>query len=172
MRFAFALRINSGKIILIEQCRTACGLSGIAFSRGGVVEESGICSAGFLRKHPRCGERASPLRLLTAFASTSPFGRAAERSEAERASPLTEWSRPFAGNTPLGKTGHVALKPETFPLCQGLPPLGELAPQVTERASPLAERARSVKCASNVSGHDPTGESSVWSGPQAATNAN
>ena len=75
MRSAFALRINSGRIILIEQCRTACGLSGIAFSRGEVVEESGICSAGFLRKHPRCGERASPLRLLTAFASTSPKGR-------------------------------------------------------------------------------------------------
>jgi len=42
---------------------------------GRVVEESGICSAGFLRKHPRCRERPHPLRPLTAFASTSPKGR-------------------------------------------------------------------------------------------------
>ena len=48
----------------------------------------------------------------------------------------------------------------------------ERARLLTERARTLAERASSVKCASNVSGHDPTGESSVWSGPQAATNAN
>ena len=48
----------------------------------------------------------------------------------------------------------------------------ERARLLTERARTLAERARSVKCASNVSGHDLTGESSVWSGPQAATNAN
>ena len=39
----------------------------------------------------------------------------------------------------------------------------ERARLLTERARTLAERARSVKCASNVSGHDLTGESSVWS---------
>ena len=143
-----ALRINSGRIILIEQCRAACGLSGIAFSQSGAVETSGICSAGFLRKHPRCGKRPSPLRLLTAFASTSPKGRGS------------------------GETAHFALELETLRGLPRAPPLGELSPQVTERARLLAERARSVKCASNVSGHDPTGESSVWSGPQAATNAN
>ena len=148
MRSAFALRITSGRIILISAMPGSLRAVRHCIFTGGVVEESCICSAGFLRKHPRCGERPNPLRLLTAFASTSPKGRGS------------------------GETAHFALELETLRGLPKAPPLGELSSQVTERARLLAERARSVKCASNVSGHAPTGESSVWSGPQAATNAN
>ena len=42
---------------------------------GGVVTANSICRAGFLRKQSCSGKRARPLRLLTAFASTSPKGR-------------------------------------------------------------------------------------------------
>ena len=54
MAVACALAIISGKIFLIEQCRSVCGRSGIAFSREGVVTANGSCRACFLRKR-RCG---------------------------------------------------------------------------------------------------------------------
>ena len=128
----------------LEQCRAACGLSGIAFSRGGVVEESGICSAGFLRKLPRCGERPHPLRHGLCRATSFPF---------------------------LSLTRH--LLPSLLPMVTFLPGAGRICPDqgkmspqvtkrgiwhraaMTERAGPLAERARSVKCASTVSGLRP-----------------
>ena len=119
MRSAFALRINSGRINLIEQCRTACGLSGIAFSWGGVVEESGICSAGFLRKHPRCGKRPSPLRLLTAFASTSPKGRGS-------GSPRN------VSSSSAKRAGELKASPGR----------GKLSPQVTDEGAPFAATCR------------------------------
>ena len=170
MRSAFALRINSGRIILIEQCRTACGLSGIAFSQVGswrkaafaaLVSCGNIRAAGngltlsgggfmLLTGREACTRyRPSPLRPLTAFASTSPKGRGSGETAhfaleletlrglprapplgelspqvTERARLLTERARMFAGNTPPVKTRHFALKPETFPPCQGLPPRG------------------------------------------------
>ena len=86
---------------------------------GRVVEESGICSAGFLRKHPRCGERASPLRLLTAFASISPKGRA------------------------LGSPRNVS---SSSAKCVGelkaSPGRGKLSPQVTDEGAPFAATCR------------------------------
>ena len=138
-----------GRIILIRAMPDSLRAVRHCIFTGGVVEESGICSAGFLRKHPRCGKRPNPLRLLTAFASTSPKGRGSGETVhfaleletlrglpralplgelspqvTERARLLTERARTFAANTPTVKTGHVALKPGTFPPCQGLPPRG------------------------------------------------
>ena len=65
----------SGKIIfnfeIAERLRT---LRYLIFT-GGVVKETGICSACFLRKRQRCGEY--PLSLLTTFAASSPKGEQA-----------------------------------------------------------------------------------------------
>ena len=52
-----------------------CGALQTLFSREGVVKETGICSACFLRKQQRCGEY--PLSLLTTFAASSPKGEQA-----------------------------------------------------------------------------------------------
>ena len=56
MAAACALAIISGKLFLIEQCRSVCGRSGIAFSREGVVTANGSCRACFLRKRRRGGK--------------------------------------------------------------------------------------------------------------------
>ena len=73
--FRFALAIFGGRIILIRAMPGSLRTVRHCIFTGRVVEESGICCAGFLRKHPRCRERPHPLRPLTAFASTSPKGR-------------------------------------------------------------------------------------------------
>jgi hypothetical protein len=57
MRSAFALRINSGRIIFVFGIAERLRAFRYPIFTGGVVEESGSCRAGFLRKHPR-GETA------------------------------------------------------------------------------------------------------------------
>ena len=115
-----ALRINSGRIIYNRAMPDSLrAVRHCIFTGVGVVEESGICSAGFLRKHPRCGERASPLRLLTAFASISPKGRA------------------------LGSPRNVS---SSSAKCVGelkaSPGRGKLSPQVTDEGAPFAATCR------------------------------
>ena len=65
MRSAFALRINSGRIIFVFGIAERLRAFRYPIFTGGVVEESGSCRAGFLRKHPR-GE-TSFLRSKTSF---------------------------------------------------------------------------------------------------------
>ena len=55
MRSAFALRINSGRIIFMFGIAERLRAFRYPIFTGGVVEESGSCRAGFLRKHPRGG---------------------------------------------------------------------------------------------------------------------
>ena len=55
MRSAFALRINSGRIIFVFGIAERLRAFRYPIFTGGVVEESGSCRAGFLRKHPRGG---------------------------------------------------------------------------------------------------------------------
>ena len=150
--FRFALAIFRGKIILIRAMPDSLRAVRHCIFTGRVVEESGICSAGFLRKHPRCGERPHPLRHGLCRATSFSFLS------------LTRHLLPSLSPT-------VTFLPGAGRIC---PDRGKMSPQVTkrgiwhraamtERARLLTERARSVKCASTVSGHDPTGESSVWS---------
>ena len=108
-----------GRIILIRAMPDSLRAVRHCIFTGRVVEESGICSAGFLRKHPRCGERAHPLRLLTAFASISPKGRA------------------------LGSPRNVS---SSSAKCVGelkaSPGRGKLSPQVTDEGAPFAATCR------------------------------
>ena len=55
MRSAFALRINSGRIIFVFGIAERLRAFRYPIFTGGIVEESGSCRAGFLRKHPRGG---------------------------------------------------------------------------------------------------------------------
>ena len=48
--------VAAERLFLIEQCRSVCGRSGIAFSREGVVTANGSCRACFLRKRRRGGK--------------------------------------------------------------------------------------------------------------------
>ena len=68
MRSAFALRINSGRMIIVFGIAERLRAFRYPIFTGGVVEESGSFRAGFLRKHPRGGV-PSPLSLRDA---TSP----------------------------------------------------------------------------------------------------
>ena len=43
MRSASLCAYSAEKLFLIEQCRSVCGRSGIAFSREGVVKANGSC---------------------------------------------------------------------------------------------------------------------------------
>ena len=155
-----ALRINSGRIIYNRAMPDSLrAVRHCIFTGVGVVEESGICSAGFLRKHPRCGERASPLRLLTAFASISPKGRAlgsprnVSSSSAKcvgelKASPGRGKLSPqvtdegagqqhFALNTP-----HPALRATCSPFCRCAtfsPGAGEIRPQGVKASAVAAK---------------------------------
>ena len=112
LRSAFALRIFSRKIIFIEQCRSVCGRSDIAFSREGVVTANGSCCASFLRKHSR---RAYPFRLLTPFAATFPKGTASVVMgtfiSTTKGVPLrADFPRPGEDVTAGDKRGNLALR--------------------------------------------------------------
>ena len=61
MRSAYALRINSGKIIFNLQFWKICGFSRIAFSRVGSWRQTAI-TAPLSAKARRCGKLARPLR--------------------------------------------------------------------------------------------------------------
>ena len=56
---------SAEKLFLIEQCRSVCGRSGIAFSREGVVTANGSCRACFLRKRRRGGQASCWLNPLS-----------------------------------------------------------------------------------------------------------
>ena len=103
---------------------------------GGVVEENSICRAGFLRKQPRGGK--NPLKF-TAFASRSPFWLRDLPPDRGEVVPLRGSFLPSVGqrerSSPFGGAGAGA--PER--VCSL--PLGEVSPQVTEKARPLRKSA-------------------------------
>ena len=73
---------SAEKLFLIEQCRSVCGRSGIAFSREGVVTANGSCRACFLRKRRRGGQAScwlnplsQNLTVLTAPSEREPLAR-------------------------------------------------------------------------------------------------
>jgi len=61
MRAAFALRINSGRMIFNLQFWKICGFSRIAFSREGAWRET-VVAAPLSAKARRCGRARSPER--------------------------------------------------------------------------------------------------------------
>ena len=101
MPAACALGMNSGKIILIEQCRAVCGPPGIAFSqmelgRQGAdaapasYESAARRIAGSPSQSMPIGLDSSPkgrafgsLRKLHLFAKASPFGRGVTAGDGE-----------------------------------------------------------------------------------------
>ena len=99
MPAACALGMNSGKIILIEQCRAVCGPPGIAFSQmelgrqgadaapasygsGGAAGEELALSASLRSAALPKGE---PLHggKVSSFARASPFGRGVTAGDGE-----------------------------------------------------------------------------------------
>ena len=112
MPAACALGMNSGKIILIEQCRAVCGPPGIAFSQmelgrqgadaapasygsGGAAGEelalsASLRSAALPKGEPLAWRHSFRLNCkVCGFARASPFGRGGIASAmTERASPL------------------------------------------------------------------------------------
>ena len=142
--FRFALAIFRGRIILIRAMPGSLRAVRHCIFTGRVVEENGICSAGFLRKHPRCRERSHPLCHGLCRATSFPF--------------LSLTRHLLPSLSPM-----VTFLPGAGRIC---PDRGKMSPQVTkrgiwhraamtERARLLTERARSVKCASTVSGLRP-----------------
>ena len=109
----FALRINSGIIILFSRLSRPAGRSKRIFT-GGVVTENGIYSAAF------CESAALweyPLSLCCAKPD-SPFCRCATSSPGRGKSALK--------GTPLGYAGNFAATPEAVPL-------GKVAANVVSR---------------------------------------
>ena len=88
---------SAERIFLIEQCRSVCGRSGIAFSREGVVKANGSCRACFLRKRRRGGK----VFLFAELPQSKPDGFASSLEEGASGAPA-----------------NFALEPETVPLCQ------------------------------------------------------
>ena len=106
MSAACALGMNSGKIILIEQCRAVCGPPGIAFSQmvlgrqgadaapasygsGGAVGEELALSASFRsaalpKGEPLAWRQGFQLNCeVSSFARASPFGRGVTAGDEE-----------------------------------------------------------------------------------------
>ena len=106
MPAACALGINSGKIVLIEQCRAVCGPPGIAFSRvelgrqgsvaapasygsGGTAGEelalsASLRSAALPKGEPLAWRQGFRLNCeVSGFARASPFGRGVTAGDGE-----------------------------------------------------------------------------------------
>ena len=106
MPAAFALGMNSGKIILIEQCRAVCGPPGIAFSQmelgrqgadaapasygsGGAAGEelalsASLRSAALPKGDPLAWRQGFQLNCeVSSFARASPFGRGVTAGDGE-----------------------------------------------------------------------------------------
>ena len=106
MPAACALGMNSGKIILIEQCRAVCGPPGIAFSQmelgrqgadaapasygsGGVAGEelalsASLRSAALPKGEPSAWRQGFQLNCeVSSFARASPFGRGVTAGDGE-----------------------------------------------------------------------------------------
>ena len=141
MRAAFALRIFSGKIIynfaILENLRI---FQNCLFT-GGVVKGNGWCSARFLRKQSRCGQRARPLSqilsALTALPKGEPLAVHANVTSLPRPLPLGE----VASRSDDGE-GEPVCGGDTFSLCH-LPVSTNKAPPfggAGERSEP--ERVR------------------------------
>ena len=73
MPAAFALGMNSGKIILTEQCRAVCGPPGIAFSQMELGRQGAAAAPASYGSGGAAGGRASP--LSRAPLGSSPKGR-------------------------------------------------------------------------------------------------
>ena len=116
MPAAFALGMNSGKIILIEQCRAVCGPPGIAFSQmelgrqgadaapasygsGGAAGEelalsASLRSAALPKGEPLAWRQGFQLNCeVSSFARASPFGRGVTAGDGEGSPPVKIQSR-------------------------------------------------------------------------------
>ena len=102
MPAAFALGMNSGKIILTEQCRAVCGPPGIAFSQMELGRQGAAAAPASYGSGGAAGGRASP--LSRALLGSSPKGRA------------------------LGMAARFPVSPEPLPLGEVSPQVTERVP--------------------------------------------
>ena len=88
MPSACALGIFSGRIILIFGIAERLRTLRYPIFTGGVVMSSGICRAGFLRKHSRGGKYPLSLAALASSPKGTPFVAAANFPALPKAVPL------------------------------------------------------------------------------------
>ena len=107
-----------------------CGALQTLFSRRGVVTPNCICSAAFYESAALRASACSqyPLSLLTAFAASSPkgtpLGCAGNFIATVEAVPLGKVASPQAMTEGVLPASCFAVKLQTFPPCQRLPPRG------------------------------------------------
>ena len=103
---------SAEKLFLIEQCRSVCGRSGIAFSRVGLGRKTAF-AAPLSAKARRCGKRARPLSQALSGLPALPKGEPlAWRENFRQSRKLCRWERSPGGAVAQRLRGYKSAEPE------------------------------------------------------------